>query len=287
MRASELKTSVLRMGGKEEFYGYEIHKKLEENKIVIGIGRLYAILSEMKKDGLLKDRWEKSKSGPKRRVYQTTKKGRTARNAILIEAIKTVHEFYTEYLYSLPPKHSVFNIVSRMVVESLPKNPNMAYVSDRFTGPIKKLMERLQERVSKGNLYAIHRKGKSPDLGMIDVSKVAGSIDDIPMKDDFLDLLLVSGGESHEKLESNLVEWRRVTKKTGTVVMVTPTALLAKYKDPLDIGDFIEQREHPRLDQEDNLDTEIVTKKMLKYFEVVEVDKVIHITVIRGINPRK
>ena len=68
--------------------------------------------------------------------------------------------------------------------------------------------------------------------------------------------------------------------------IITPTALLAKYDDPLDIGEFIEQREHPRLDSKDPLDFEILAKEVKKYFEHVDVDKVVHITVLRGFKPR-
>jgi hypothetical protein len=62
--------------------------------------------------------------------------------------------------------------------------------------------------------------------------------------------------------------------------------LLSKYVDPLDIGEFIEQPEHPRLDSEDLLDLEILSNEVKKYFAHVDVDKVVHITVIRGFNPR-
>lgn len=285
MRAPQLKTAILRMAGKGEFYGYEMHKKLDQRKISIGIGRLYSILSEMKKEGLLKDRWEKSHSGPKRRVYRTSKKGDAARDRILVEAIKTVHEFYTEYLFSLPPKHSAFNMVSKMILKSLPKTANVAYAASRFTGPVRKLIENLLEKIPEGNLYAIHPKDNKLDLEMADVSIVDGTIEDIPMKEDYLDLLVVTGELNSDSLDSCLGEWQRVIGENGTLAIVTPSTILAKYEDPLDIGEFIEQREHQRLDSSDHLDLEILTKEMRKYFERVDVKKVIHITVLRGSNP--
>ena len=275
------------MTGKGEFYGYEIHKKLEQRKITIGIGRLYSILGEMMKEGLLKDRWEKSQSGPKRRVYRISKKGNIAREGILGEAIKTVHEFYMEYLQSLPPEHSVFNTMSDLLGEKLSKNAKMAYAADRFSGPIRKIMTNLQEKFPEGNLYAVHQIDNGVDLELDNVSIVDGTFEDIPMKDDYLDLLVVTGNIARDCLDSCLSEWQRVVNVNGTLAFITPTALLAKYEDPLEIGEFIEQREHPRLDSEDPLDFEILSKEVKKYFEKVDVERVVHITVLRGFNPRK
>ncbi|TFH07824.1 MAG: PadR family transcriptional regulator [Candidatus Thorarchaeota archaeon] len=286
MRTPELKTAILRMAGKGEFYGYEIHKKLEERKIKIGIGRLYSILSDMKNEGFLKDRWEESQSGPKRRVYRISKKGNIARDEILGEAIKTVHEFYTEYLFSLPSELSVFNMISDLLVEKLPINANVAYAASRFSGPMRKIMESLQDKFPDGNLYAIHPREKNVQLGMDSVSVVDGTFEDIPMKDDYLNLLVVTGNIPSDCLDVCLREWQRVLGVNGRLAIITTTALLSKYVDPLDIGEFIEQREHPRLDSEDLLDLEILSNEVKKYFAHVDVVKVVHITVIRGFNPR-
>ncbi len=287
MRTQELKTAILRMAGKGEFYGYEMHKLLELKKIAVGIGRLYSILSEMKEEGLLKDRWEKSKSGPKRRVYQIDKKGAEAREDILIDAIKTVHEFYTEYLFSLPPEHSAFNEIGRLLVEKIPKNANIAYVANRVSGPVRKLIETLQSEVPDGKIYAILPREVNVSLEMENVSVVDGTIEDIPMKDGFLDLIIVTGDIKSDCLDSCLGEWKRVMSKKGVLGVVTPSALLTKYQDPLDIREFVEQREHPRIESGDGFDIEILKSEMKKYFKAVDVKQIIHISIVRGFNPIK
>ena len=149
-----------------------------------------------------------------------------------------------------------------------------------------KIMESLQGKFPEGNLYAIHPREKNVQLGMDAVSIVDGTFEDIPMKDDYLDLLVVTGNIRSDCLDACLREWQRVLGVGGRLAIITPTALLAKYEDPLDIGEFIEQREHPRLDSENLLDFEILSNEVKKYFENVDIDKVIHITVIRGSNPR-
>ncbi|MDH4214947.1 MAG: PadR family transcriptional regulator [Candidatus Thorarchaeota archaeon] len=285
MRTIELKTVILKIAGKDEFYGYEIHKKLQQRKIEVGIGRLYSVLSEMKDDGFLKDRWEKSQSGPKRRIYRISKKGEMKRDEILGEAIKTVHEFYTEYLNNLPPELSVFNFVSKMLAENLPKNANMAYAATRFSEPVKKIMSSLANELPMGQLYAIHERENRVDLGISAVTPVDGTFEDIPMKDKYLDLLMVSGNIKKDCLDSCLREWQRVISKSGILAILSPTALLTIYRDPLGIEEFIEQREHPRPESEDSLDISFLRGEIEKYFERVEVNEIVHITVIRGFNP--
>ena len=284
MRTPELKRIILRLVGNREFYGYEIHKKLEQRNITIGIGRLYSILNEMKEEAFLTDRWERSERGPKRRIYRIAKKGKTVRDEILGDAIKTVHEFYMEYLFDLPAELSVFNTIGDLLAENIPKTANVAYIASRFSGPVAKIIETLQERFTEGNLYAISQKGKNGQLKLDSVSIVDGTLDDIPMKDEYLDLLIVTGNITSDCLDKCLQEWRRVLDENGRLAIVTPTALLAKYSDPLDIGEFVEQREHPQSDADSILDFEILSNGLEEYFDSVDIEKIVHISIIRGSN---
>ncbi len=101
MRTNELKEFILSSFGSREFYGYEVHKALTLQETSIGTSRLYSILDEMKEAELLYDRWEKSSSGPKKRLYCLSIEGKAERDKLLMDAIDTVHRFYLEYLLSL------------------------------------------------------------------------------------------------------------------------------------------------------------------------------------------
>jgi DNA-binding PadR family transcriptional regulator len=181
MRTPELKATILKIAGKGEFYGYEIHKELELRKIKIGIGRLYSVLAKMNTEGLLKDRWEKSQSGPRRRVYSVGKEGRKEREKILLEAIRTVHEFYTEYLLNLPPEHSAFNLISGILTKGLPKASNIGYAAAKFSGPQRKIIDSLRKDMPEGKMYAICPQPKELDLAINDVLIIEGSFEDLPM----------------------------------------------------------------------------------------------------------
>ena len=73
-----------------EFYGYEIHKILNSQGIKIEISRLYRVLNEMLKDKIFSSRWEKSPSGPKKRIYKLDKKGIKRREEWLT-TFKSIH----------------------------------------------------------------------------------------------------------------------------------------------------------------------------------------------------
>lgn len=285
MRTPEIKAIILRMAGKGEFYGYEIHKEFEQRNINLGIGRLYAILAEMKEEGLLKDRWEKSQSGPKRRVYSIGRKGRVERESILMEAIKTVHDFYTEYLISLPPERSAFNIISGILSKSLSKSSNFGYAATSFSEPQRRIMSYLREETPDGKKYAISPEAVKSDLGYEDVFVVEGTLEDIPMKDNHLDLLVVTGNIKSDCLEASLSEWRRVLTKDGVLAIVMPTATITDFEDPLGIGEFIEQREHPRLESEESLNSKVLRDEISNYFEETEEVRVVHITILLGLKP--
>lgn len=286
MRTPELKKTILRMTGKGEFYGYEMHKKLEQRNINLGIGRLYSILAEMKDEGFLKDRWEKSESGPKRRVYKIGKKGIEEREKILLEAIRTVHEFYTEYLVSLPPENSVFKIIGRILTKNLSKNSNVGYAANKFSGPLRRILSHLRNEIPDGKKYAIAEQALELDLGFEDVFVVEGTFDDIPMKDNHLNLLVVTGNIKSDCLAGCLSEWRRVLTKDGILAIVTPTATITSYEDPVGIGEFIEQREHPPLEDTVMLNSEVLKDEMSNYFEEIDEIKIVHISIFLGLRTK-
>jgi DNA-binding PadR family transcriptional regulator len=280
MRTPELKKTILRMVGAKEFYGYEIHQELAEKDINVGIGRLYSILGEMKSDGL---RWVKSKSGPKRRVYQIASKGNLERERILMEAIKTVHDFYIEYLISLPPELGAFDVIASLLAKGTGKEINIAYGSPAISRSMKRLLRKLKEKRPRAKIYAVCPSTTASELDLEGVLVVDGTLQDIPTKDDFLSLLVVTGSIKKDCLDECLAEWRRVISPKGKLAIVTPTALVANYEDPLEIGEFIEKREHPPLEGEEHLDVSILKTAIGRYFKSVREEKVVHITILTGV----
>lgn len=72
-----LEGCLLAVISEEEVYGYEMTKKLEFYGFnMVSEGSIYPVLLRMKKEGLVETTTKASESGPKRKYYSITDKGR-------------------------------------------------------------------------------------------------------------------------------------------------------------------------------------------------------------------
>jgi PadR family transcriptional regulator PadR len=79
MRRGTLEYCVLAILGEEERYGFDLVKALGEvDGMVTSEGTIYPLLSRLRRDGLVTTTWRESTSGPPRRYYRLTPKGRKA-----------------------------------------------------------------------------------------------------------------------------------------------------------------------------------------------------------------
>lgn len=75
MRKGVLEFCILSILENKEAYPSEIIDQLKEGKLIVVEGTLYPLLTRLKNAGLLKYRWEESKSGPPRKYYALTEVG--------------------------------------------------------------------------------------------------------------------------------------------------------------------------------------------------------------------
>lgn len=76
MRKGVLEFCILSILSKAEAYPSEIIEQLKKGKLIVVEGTLYPLLTRLKTAGLLKYRWEESKSGPPRKYYNITETGK-------------------------------------------------------------------------------------------------------------------------------------------------------------------------------------------------------------------
>ncbi|MEJ2241513.1 MAG: helix-turn-helix transcriptional regulator [Candidatus Bathyarchaeota archaeon] len=253
MRTKELKSKIVMLAGNKEFYGYEIHKILESQGITIEISRLYRVLNEMLKEKIFSSRWEKSQSGPKKRIYKLDIEGKNKREEMLCQAIGIVHKFYGEYLQSLP---SELNVVKK-----------------------------IRKKTSPARIYLIKPDLIKFDLNLENLMFIEGNYSSIPLKDDYLDLLVVIGIPKKDLFRDSLNEWKRLLNSTGKLTLVAPTVLIDDYKDPKNIGEFFEEFEHNESHQIEKIGTETIMKELEKLFKNIEKTKIVHVTLFRASEP--
>ena len=76
MRKGILEYCILSVLKKEEAYPSDIIAELKEAKMMVVEGTLYPLLTRLKNAEILTYRWEESLSGPPRKYYELTPKGK-------------------------------------------------------------------------------------------------------------------------------------------------------------------------------------------------------------------
>ena len=284
MRAEDLKKAILRMSGSREFYGYKIHKQLATKKIEVSTSRLYRTLAEMVHQGFLESQWQKGQLGPRQRVYELSEKGRKEREKILLDAIATVHGFYSDYLLNLPAKTSVFNKICRILSDNLSGKPDIGYVTSDYSVMHEKILRGLRREIPETNIYFVKPPSLSVDLDLENLWFMNGTYDSIPLKQGYVDLLVIVGVPHECSLEKSLKEWHRVLKHDGRLAICVPTVFIRRYDDPLSIGNFIEKHEHETPEEGQYLEADEIKALLKKSFQNVEEQQIVHITVFLARN---
>lgn len=76
MRKGMLEFCVLLLLSRSDAYVSEIIARMKEAHLIVVEGTLYPLLTRLKNDELLGYRWEESPSGPPRKYYSITPRGR-------------------------------------------------------------------------------------------------------------------------------------------------------------------------------------------------------------------
>lgn len=95
MRKGILEFCILSILSHGDAYTNDIIQRLKEARLIVVEGTLYPLLTRLKNDELLSYRWEESNSGPPRKYYQLTEKGRVFLDALRItwnELVESVNK---------------------------------------------------------------------------------------------------------------------------------------------------------------------------------------------------
>jgi PadR family transcriptional regulator, regulatory protein PadR len=83
MRKGTLDFSVLLIISRGKAYSSIIIESLMRADMIVVEGTLYPLLSRLRRNGLLDYTWEESKSGPPRKYYSLTEKGKETLNNLI------------------------------------------------------------------------------------------------------------------------------------------------------------------------------------------------------------
>lgn len=278
MRTDVLKRNIIQMFNDTEIHGYDIGKKLAEKSEEIELSRLYRVLNDMAREGLLIGRWEKSDRGPRKKLYSLDKKGRDAKEKLLLEAIETVHDHYDKYLMGLPREYSVFDILVDKIVKEITGSPNIVYITPFFTSIHHRMITTILEHLPESNIYLIMPRQEEISLNSPRLVQMEGFYTDIPLKENFCDLIFIVGVPPENMLDNSILEWKRSLKEGGQIAIVTPSILLEKVYDPMPIGKFIEYKEHTATKRFDFPSLEEFENTLTSEFDSFMKYTIIHLT---------
>jgi PadR family transcriptional regulator, regulatory protein PadR len=284
VRTPDLRVAILKTFKDKEFYGYDIHKKLNAKGIRIEIGRLYKVLNQMLQDGLLESRWEKSTKGPKKRIYKLGIKGKAELDKILMSAIQTIHRAYGEYLLNLPQEKSVFNSISKEIVDGENNQCKLVLIAESSSPMYQRLLKSIQDRLVDATIFVVKRKAVPLKLELDNVVYLEGDLENIPLKDGYVDLLLAVHVPRNENMEKSRKEWCRVIKKTGKVALIAPNVLFSSTQDPLTIGDYMEKWEHEIYENRKIGEGKALLDSLKKHFLNVEQKNIVHMKLVIASN---
>ena len=287
MRTIDIKKTILKMFRRGEFYGYDIHRRLEQEKVDIELSRLYRVLNEMEREDLLNSRWEKSTAGPRKKMYTIGEGGREKLGKILLEAIETVHDFYGDYLISLYPEIKVFGDIFDWLTKGLKGNEKVAYLVTSNSSMHEMVIRSLSRSIPQGRIYILASKNVTRELKIESGVPMKADYVNIPFKDGFLDMIITIGLPRNEILEASLGELNRVLNEDGTLGLITPTILLQEHEDPLTIGDFIEKHEHEVIEQGERLAKDQLITLMKNNFQKIKENELVHLTLLLASKPSK
>jgi PadR family transcriptional regulator PadR len=286
VRTEDLKKNILKIFRGKEFYGYEIHKKLASEGVGVEISRLYRVLNGMLRERLLESRWEKSQSGPEKRVYRLSGKGMEELDRIFSDAIEMIQVFYSEYLLSLPSKVSVFDRICRLLAEELRGQGIIAYIAPEYSAMHERMIRCLHSKVRKGRIFLVRPRSVELHLRLGNLLFLDGSYEKVPLEDGYADLIVATNIPENDLVKTALREWCRVLKKSGRLVILTPTIFVREYKDPLTISEFIEKHEHQARKPCERVDKKAFRTLLKNFFRKVGENQIVHMTIFSASEPR-
>jgi ubiquinone/menaquinone biosynthesis C-methylase UbiE len=166
-----------------------------------------------------------------------------------------------------------------MLSSHLTEKGDIGYITPEYSVMHEKILRGLHSEVPQGKIYFVKPASLTVDLELENLWFLNGAYDSIPLKEGYVDLLIVVGVLDEASFEKSSKEWNRVLKHRGTLTILAPTVLVHKYEDPLSVGNFMEKYEHKTLREGKYIEAEHLKALLKKSFHKVEENQIVHMTI--------
>jgi hypothetical protein len=172
-----------------------------------------------------------------------------------------------------------------LLTRGLKGKTNIGFFTSKRYPTLDMWISGLQKKLPEGRFNLIKPRDVDMKLVKENTDILSGSYNDFPLKDDFADLLMIVDLPEEKQLASSIKEWHRVLSPSGNLGILTPSVLVKKRVDPIDIGDFVEKHEHEILGESHYIDGEILKNELSNYFQKVEKNLIVHMTLMMAFEP--
>ncbi len=111
---------------------------------------------------------------------------------------------------------------------------------------------------------------------------LGGSYEDVPLKADFIDLIISIDLPREELLRDAIEEWNRILVPKGRLIIMTPEVLVKDNEGPLSIGDFVEKYEHEIREKGQTVNEKLLDDALAKSFVDIDKRDLAHMMLIRA-----
>ena len=94
-----LKAWLLLLLERQRTHGYEVRRQLEAHGVMTEPGAMYRVLRKLESEGCLTSSWARSVSGPRRRQYELTARGRRELN-VLVAALTATRDVHAAFIHA-------------------------------------------------------------------------------------------------------------------------------------------------------------------------------------------
>jgi len=269
-RKRELKRIIIRLIRNRQMYGYELWKTLESQGDTTQLSYLYKTLKEMCDEGLLESRITHGDGGPDKRQYTLSAKGKRELARIFGEATELIHDFYEEYVATLPPEFFTERFQMMLAEVCKGRDSVALVVSQSLTHLHRNILEGACRRSGAKHTYLVKPTNVTSYPQLANLTILEGDFEDLPLKEQSIDGMIVVDIQDAANLERSCREFRRVMREGGVVFACSPFMGLTGETDPLELGEFMKRTKYDWTGKAYR-DREVIRKAFEQNFDYVDV----------------
>jgi len=205
-----------------EMTGSEIFRELSQKGIETWQNHVYTLLTKMEENGVLKSRWVENPNGrgPRKHLYRLGKMGEERRALMVKDSIELLMSEFIRTNFKVRDlrdhiegfrenfaqtgRTQIGRTGSEVIVMTIP------YYDPLICHPVS--INALAEAFPKSLVYVVKPKEMKFAAERGNLKLLDGSRNDIPLKDEFADYLLLEGFPKEASLQATLSESERVLK---------------------------------------------------------------------------